>query len=684
MMLNAIPSFQARRIAGLFLLCGPLLCSPLAAESPTANIVVYDNDYTSNERARVVTSRLVTGYTTGSGPYNGATLNVNRLSPTEGGFIPLGNIQVNLSLPGDPLDYFIYFNQTNNSEANAWFGEVGIYDELRVEVDPASGNYQVPQLLSFYAPDGGTLISYSLDGSPFQPWNGKPLLISINSTLQYRGTLNNNPGPVKVATYVIDVPLCADSDADDLPDGIEIALGLNPLSADSDFNGNTLDDFDEYLRGTNSFTPNTPDSLPPGWVDADGDTWTAFDESLRGTQDNNNLDFPAAPNLQTVELLRSGTIEETAIGGTGVPGAPQPSKPWPVEFEIDVLTPTGIPLSPTTLTNANAYSYRTSGEQFHIIRAKTLDNSGRVLLAVEPPKGLCIDRAALCASATTPAAWRTAYLGQYSSGIFNSTANNRIDPRTTAEAFLLNRYYELEGEAQFLPGVENKGPDQELVQILRASRNEAELFTLIQAAVTPAMIDLVSDYLRFSTTPGDRTMISLLADHFAGRTVPVELIPVGVRQANIPIAAGEVSQFFTNLPPARTQLTGPLSLDESGFLLTVEDDVYRLFSYIDAWPAGTVVTVEAIVNREGCNLSPIPALVTNVLNVTLPQLPEEVDTDNDNLGDDWEYFYFGGLEQGALGDADYDGTNNEDEFNNGTNPNQQGQQIAAKDAWLFF
>ncbi|MDX1972079.1 MAG: hypothetical protein SFY68_06060 [Candidatus Sumerlaeia bacterium] len=684
MMLKTIPSAQATLLSRLILLATPLFWSVVGAESPTANIVVYDRDFKGQERARVVASRLVNGYTIGGGPYDGNSLNVSRLSPTSEGFVPMGSVDVNLTLPGNPLDYFIYFNQTSSTEAHAWFGEVGVEDPLRVEVDPPSGKFQVPQRLSFYTPDAGTVISYSLNGGPFNPWDGKPLLLSKDSSLQYRGILGNIQGPVKVATYDIEVPLCADSDGDSLPDGIEIALGLNPLSADADFNGNTLDDFDEYLRGANSFLPNTPNSLPPDWVDADGDTWTAFDEKLRGTQDNDPLSQPAAPNLQTVELFRSGTIEELAIGGTGVPPAPEPGKPWPTIFEVEVLNPSGIPLSPPNETINNSYQYRTSGEQFHLIRARAMDGSGRILLAVEPPKGLCIDPQGLCNSATIPAAWRAAYLAEYSNAIFHSTANNRVDARTTAEAFLLNRYYELEGEAEYLPGVENKGPSQELVQVLRASRNESELYLEIQNAVTPAMIDLVSDYLRFYTSPGDRTMINLLADHFAGRVVEPTLIPAGVRQANIAIVAAETTQFLGNLPPAKTVLTGTLSLNDFGFLLQVEEEVYRLQSYIEAWPEGTIVTVETIINREGCNLNPIPALVTNILEVELPPLAEEIDSDNDNLGDDWEFFYFGDLQQGAQDDADNDGVNNEDEFNDGTNPNEQAQQIAAKDAWVFF
>lgn len=684
-MLHSVLPVPVPRFLRVLLLSTTLPCGVLWAASPTANVVVYDKDYREDERARVVTSRLVAGYTTSFGPYDGNTLDVSRLDPQPfGGFIPLGSVNIELSLPGDPMDYFIYTNQNNPIEAVSYFGEPGIFDPFSVEVDPPGGNFQVPQRVTFFAPNDGTIITYSINGGSDNQWEGETILLASDSTISYRGKLENTFGPIKHATYLIDVPLCQDSDFDTLPDGIEISLGLDPQSAQADFNGNTLDDFDEFLRGTNAFLPNTPNSLPPGWVDADGDSWSEFDETLRGTLDADPTDHPAAPNLQTVELLRTGTIEEAAIGGTGVPLAPQPVKPWPAKFEVDVLDPTGTPLAPSIPTNANAYIYRTSGEQFHLIRAKTFDQSGRVLLAVEPPVGLCIDLQALCASATTPAAWRAAYLAQYNAAIFNTSANNRIDPRTTVEAFLLNRYYEIEGESTFIPGVENAGPEQSLVQSLRTARNESELFALIQAGVTPAMIDLVSDYLRFYTSPGNRPMLALLADHMAGRAVAPEDIPAGVRQQNIAIAAGETAAFFASLPPARTILTGPLALDEFGFTLTQDATTYRLQSYIDAWPEGTVVTVETIINREGCGLTPVPAVVTNVLGIELPALPEEFSGDGDQLGDDWEYFYFGNLDEGDEGDADNDGVSNLDEFNDGTNPNQQSQQQLPQSAWFFF
>ncbi|HIP20385.1 MAG TPA: hypothetical protein EYG70_04610, partial [Sulfurimonas sp.] len=90
-----------------------------------------------------------------------------------------------------------------------------------------------------------------------------------------------------------------DSDGDGIPDSVEIALGMNPLDAvipDSDNDG--WNDFNEFLRGTNSSLDN---SKPK---DSDGDGWSDFDEKLRGTDPHNSegcIDKPTARSLYGVE-----------------------------------------------------------------------------------------------------------------------------------------------------------------------------------------------------------------------------------------------------------------------------------------------------------------------------------------------------------------------------------------------
>ena len=108
--------------------------------------------------------------------------------------------------------------------------------------------------------------------------------------------LNN----LKTATFTIGHSSSKkDSDGDGIPDSVEIALGMNPLDSvipDSDSDG--WNDFDEFLRGTNS---DEADSKP---TDSDGDGWSDFDEELRGTDPQNSIgciDKPTARSLYGVE-----------------------------------------------------------------------------------------------------------------------------------------------------------------------------------------------------------------------------------------------------------------------------------------------------------------------------------------------------------------------------------------------
>ncbi len=655
------------------------------ADSPVANIVVYDSDYPNADRPRVVDTRLVDGYTTAIGPYDGFSIEVQRAFPTAmDGFVAGSPLEVDLVLPGNPANYFIFGNYHFPIESTAYFGDAGTYDVLGVEVDPPGGTYEYTKRLQFYAPDNTTQIFYSINGDPEVEWSGEDIYVAEDTTLNYRGVLGPTMGLAKVANYTILFSTCVDSDGDTIPDRVEVELGLSPLEAQADFNNNTLDDFDEYIRGANAFLPMDPNFLPPLWIDTDGDTWTDYDEGLRGTAAGDADDFPAAANLQTVEIMRSGDIDETPIGASAPPVSPSPDLPFPASYEVDVTNASGVPRLPAVQSAGLSFSYRTSGEQFHYIRARALDGSGRVILGVEPPLALCIDFNDLCPDAGSPSDWRDAYKAQYESMIYDSSAGAELSARTMAEALLLNRYYEINANAEFLPAVENQGPDLLDVADLRSRRNEAALYVDISNAVSTNMIDLVNDYLRFYTAPQQDSLLKLLTDHFAGRAVDAQMIPDGVREANIDVVANQVGLFFNALPAANTVLMGELNTDQDGFLLSVGPDTYRLDGLADAWPDGTIITVDTLIDINNCGFDPIPALVTEVLNIELPPLPEEVDTDNDMLGDDWEQFYFGDLDEDAEGDFDGDNQTNGEEYENGTNPAVKSIGSLISDGWFMF
>ncbi len=656
------------------------------ADAPVANVVVYDSSVTDDPSPRVVDSRLVEGYTTSVGAYDGFNVEVGRLDPDpSAGFLAFGPLDVDIPLPLPATQYHVYGNQRSATKATAYFGDAGVYDPLRVEVNPPGGFYETTVNLSFHAPEAGIAITYSVNGSPPMIYAGESIHIAKDSIVSYRGNDGMIMGTAKIATYLFGGPVCVDTDQDNIPDRIEIELGLDPLRAEGDFNGNTLDDLDEFLRGTDAFIPNDPDDLPPGWVDPDNDSWSTEDENLRGTDANDPDSFPAAPNLKTVEIFRSGEIQETTAGASPPPLTPDPELPWPTTFRVDVLTPGGEALSHRLETDDGTFSYRTSGEQFHYIRARAQDGSGRVLLGLEQPQSLRIDPIIdLCSDAFDLEDWRDAYRAIYDARIFDTSAGEVLNARTTAEALLLNLYYEqLTGE-EFTPGTPGAGPEASIVFDLRATMNEAEIYDLISSSVTVPMLDLVSDYLRFSTTPGRVSMLELLADHFAGRSVDPMLIPDGVRVGNLPLVATSAAAFAAAIPPAITTLEGPLTIDEFGFLLQQDATTYRLSGLMGAYIPGTIITVEGLVDVDNHDSDPLPVRIANVVGYQLPPVPPAVDSDMDMLDDDWEFFYFGGLDQDANGDFDNDGILNIDEQDQGSNPVQADAPTSDFESWVIF
>lgn len=664
--MNRFTRMMALRFAaGSWALAAALTAS---ADSPVANVVFYDGSPESNPQLRPLAAQQVTGYTTTPGVYNGASVEVQRLDPDAAtGFGPLGPVTVNQVLPLPANQYAVLTNQYAPNKAIAFFGQIGTFDELGVEISPGPGTLQVIQQATFSALDPATSIFYSIDAGPEQSYTaGDVIVIDRDMTISYRGVLNAINGPTKSAAYTVLAPMCEDVDGDGIPDKLEPGLGLNPLVAELDANLNQLDDFDELIRGAATIIPEVP---APDFLDSDGDGWSNYDETLRQTATNDPEIFPAALNLQTVELRRAGTLSETAPGASPPPANPVPSKPYPTDLFFDVVNPGGQSLLPAA-QSAGAFDIRTSGEQFHFIRARANDGSARMLLAPVAPRGLCVDLASLCDDADDLSTWRAAYRTQYEVGIFHNVAGVALNPRTTAEALLINRYYELGvmGGAVFTPGIEGKGPTEELVFQLRAGRNEPAFFVSVQAAVTNEMIDLVADYYRFYTTPGPRHMMDMLADHFAGRIVDSQIIPAGVRTPNIPLVATQTAAFFGALEPGATILSGNVTHDEFGFLLDTTGGMIRLEKLSEAFQDGTPISVLAIVDVDNCGFSPVTARVIDLISRGVPAVADGVDSDGDDLDDDWEYLYFGNLDKDGTDDSDGDGVPDKKEADNGTNP----------------
>ncbi len=641
------------------------------AQAPTSNVFFYSGNPDTDPEAYPLVGRLVPGYVRGIAvPYNGGQVTVARDTTSAAtGFAPQSNLVVEQVAPPG---VFVSINQVAADRAVSFFGAPGVYDFTGALATPNPGTYLTPQRVRFQTPDALTTVQYAINGGGFQDWDSSAITVVQTTTVAYRGVRGGDTGPTKTVVYTIDSLPCSDVDGDAIPDRIEVVVGTDPFIAQGDANGNNINDLDELLRGAPTILPM---SVAPQFADTDGDNWSTLDETLRATAAGDVNSFPAAPSLDVVELTVGGAVAPTSAG-VMPPGAPVPLKPYPASYAVEVLTPGGLAMSSPVQTAAN-FGIRTSGEQFHLIRAKALDGSGRQLLAAIAPRGLCIDAAAFCNQSTTLATWRTAYRLQYDAAILRAINGKAVDPRSTAAAFLLNHYYEREMGESYLPGVENEGPPPEVVLSLRAKRNEALLLTAIEAAVTPEMIAVVTDYFRFATSPGEISMNRQIASVFSGEAIDPLKIPAGVRITNFPFVAAQVDAFFATLAPAETVLSGTIIAAPSGFRLTANGTTYRLTGLADTFADNSSVVLRAVVNVDNCSESSPRAQVVGIVSRAPGAVPPFVDSDGDGLDDDWEIFNFGNQNEGANDDSDGDGLPNIEEQDNGTNPSQTDPPIVA-------
>lgn len=634
-----------------------------SADSPVGNVVFYEGEFPDNP-GQVLATRSVPGYTQGIVvPYNGSQVTIGRLQQKPGtGFGPLGNIVVNQVLPSSA---FVAVNQVSPDLAAAFFGNIGTPDITNTEVEPRGGDFYVTRRIVFRSTFPDATFEYSRNGAPFQQWKGEALFVEDGLSLQFRGTsaMAGGTGPTRTANYTVQLPPCYDTDNDLIPDRIELLLGRDPLVADSDQNLNLLDDFDEVLRGIANFQAG---STAPLFVDTDGDRWSDYDENLRGTATNDPTDFPASPNLRTVEHIITGSTVDISNGTA--PPIGNATVPYPTSLRYDAVNPGGVAPQAAVASNTS-FGLRVPREQFRYLRARAEDGTGRMLLAPIAPARLCINFNELCGNGETLANWRTALRKAYEAQVFGTIPNVEISPRSTVAALLLNRYYEVNYGEAFIPGVAGKGPSEDQVTGLQGLRDQQALLAQIEASVSPVMVDLVNDFHRFHVKPGERAMTAVLADLFAGRAVQPAEIPAGVRTENLALISGQTTTLMNSIGDGSSILTGAITVVEGGYLLTTGQGIFTLEGISDTFINGTMISVRADVDVDGCGFNPRPARVTELISRGIAPLPPVTDSDGDGLADDWEYYYFGDLSQGAHDDQpDEDGFDNAEEQANGTNP----------------
>ncbi len=202
-------------------------------------------------------------------------------------------------------------------------GETG----CELKVFPAPGNYQTAISIAITVSEPGYQVFYRKGAEPWQVYLA-PFDLWENTTLQYfaRSVVGPVQTPIQTARYTFAAPpAMLDSDADGVPDFVELARGLDPI-AGGDSDGDGFSDLEELLRGTD---PASSAGHPP--IGSPRlETRAVFDRVVTprphdGPADAASVAVPGALlrafNLQGSLLAVTNTVADVGVVGVTNPAA---------------------------------------------------------------------------------------------------------------------------------------------------------------------------------------------------------------------------------------------------------------------------------------------------------------------------------------------------------------------------
>ena len=627
-----------------------------------ANVLIVRKPFPAEGEPLVYQSFHVPDWTRDANSITAGEVTVERDLLVSGHLVPATSITLT-GVVGDPADFAVLLNQEESDSSIFFLDTPRSAEDVVALCYPAGGTYQGTIEVKFFSAPGA-IIYYRRGGTgAFRIWSlSSPLYFSSDGMLQFYARLGAVSSPTYQLSYIIDQPGDVDTDGDEIPDFIEIERGMNPFLGNGDDDGDNWSTFHELLRGSD---PDDPDSVPadsdvPSEMGEFGDGWADDDEIIRETDPFDSASAPVAPGVDIAEYTLTGI--------------PESSIPISDSSRVDFFSLAGAIVHSASIQDGS-FAVRLPGNQPYVVRVIEAENVDHALLGYIPSYVPCLNISSIYTPGMTGNEWLMGYWGFYESAMFIDRGEMIVSASSTAVVLAMGRLFEniADSTSAILIADASMAPSRSEVLDFKdsyfpdivASYLESEL------AGAPHLVSTISAYLDWIVDDLDPSAPShrLLARGIFGESVASASHPLAIEDADFALAAAEIDALLAVAPSRIVSISGTLASDPEDYVkIEMDGKTYELLLSTFGYRIGSIVSIEGRV-VEQCERPEVTRVqVTSLRTIDSGVSGDVIDSDDDDLSDQWENFWFGTLDETGEDDFDSDGANNDLEFRHYTNP----------------
>ncbi|MDX9753853.1 MAG: hypothetical protein RBU29_07825, partial [bacterium] len=592
----------------------------------------------------------------------------------EKGLTPASEMAIPLAgLGGDMAQYLVQWNQMETDFSHTSLHPPRVYSPLPLDVAPPNGEYQRAIAVEPFTEETADVF-FRIGASGWQPYK-EPIVVFDKTTISFytQSQVQQQTvySPVITRTYHFTGGPTQDSDGDGIPDQLEQGFQLPVLSSSFDYDGDSWNDLDELIRGSNpldqSSVPADGDSFKTQLITKMtkfGDGWSDFDENARQTDASDAQSYPVAPSFDVAEY------QLTLQLGDSLHTLPSPFT-LSENSVLSVYQLTGDRVQRMEYGN-EPWHFRLPGHQPFILRARERTNPSLVLLDYSSTHIPYWNPTQEYDGKITPAQWLT-ILQQKIKQEYYIKRTQTIGLETTATVlafqYWLTRALDKEQAIQWSGRVPFPTPKQ-ITQLQQEFDLDAVYHHFQKAIPSTAWLAVVQSVFGWAQNHPYLEGVDIVLQHLLLRQpIPKEWLPPDLTTDRVDQIIQALDTLCAKVPSR--------SIDAIGTLAWQGQQV--LFSQTN----GTVYALKA----EGWNFTPEATvqlkgrILPKNQNSALPQIQVESltlideanpwgwrDRDGDGLPDDWEDYYFGYRGASPEDDSDGDGRTNKQEYEERTHP----------------